>query len=71
MAQIRLTRVLARPSRRLQDHRAIGGLGRAHDRVNLLHVVDVERGHAVVVFGRVIQQLPQGDEGHCVLLDMK
>ena len=35
------------------DSVSLGGL---HDRLDLLHVVDVERGQAVVVFGSVIEQ---------------
>ena len=39
-------------------------LGRLHDGVDLLEVVDVEGRHAVVVFGGVVEQLAQRDEGH-------
>jgi hypothetical protein len=38
-----------------------GGL---HDGVDLLHVVGVERRHAVAVLGGMIQQLSQDDQGH-------
>ena len=53
----------ASASARLQDHRAVGLLGCFHDRLDLLQVVDVERGHAIVVLGGVIEQLTQGNEG--------
>jgi hypothetical protein len=55
MTQVRFTRILAGARRRLQDHRARGRLGGPHDRLDLLHIVDVERGHAVAVLGRVVQ----------------
>ena len=38
--------------------------GRLHDRLDLLHVVDIERGHAVVVFGGMIEQNSHRDERH-------
>ena len=41
--------------------------GRLHDRQRLLHVVDVERRHAVAVLGRVIERLAQCDTGHVSL----
>ena len=62
--QIRLARVFARPRRRLQDHRRAGFLGRFHDRLDLLEVVDVERGDAVAVLGGVVEHLAQGHESH-------
>jgi hypothetical protein len=56
--------VAARAARGLDDDRGVGGVGRRHDRQRLLHVVDVEGGHAVVVFGGVIEQLAKRDAGH-------
>ena len=42
----------------------VGLLGGLHDGLDLLHVVDVEGGHAVAVLGGVIEQLSQRDTGH-------
>ncbi len=56
--------VAARAARGLQDDRRIGVVGRLHDGEPLLHVVDVEGGHAVAVFGGVIEQLSKRDAGH-------
>jgi hypothetical protein len=56
--------VFARARRRLHDHRAVGLRRRGHDRLHLLEVVDVERGQAVAVLGRVIEQLAHRNEGH-------
>ncbi len=39
-----------------------------HDRLNLLHVVDVERGQTVIVLGGMIEQQTHGNEWHGVLL---
>ncbi len=41
--------------RRLHDHRAVRLGSDFHDGVHLFHVVDVERRHAVVVLGSVIE----------------
>ena len=54
--QVVVLRVGPGAARGLHDDRRIGLLGRLHDRLDLLHVVDVERGQAVVVFGGMIQQ---------------
>ena len=64
MAQVVVLRILAGSARSLHDHRRIGLLGRLHDRLNLLHVVDVERGQAVVVLGGMIQQQTHGNQWH-------
>ena len=64
MTQERLARIAARAGRCLQDHRAVDFFGGLHDRVDLLHVVDVERGQAVAVFGGVVEELLERDEGH-------
>jgi hypothetical protein len=54
----------ARAARSLDDDGGIEGRRRVHDRQRLLHVVDVERRHAVIVFRRVIEQLTQRYAGH-------
>ena len=59
VAQVGLAGVLARAGAGLQDHRALRGLGRFHDGLDLLQVVDVEGRHAVAVLGGVVQQLAQ------------
>jgi hypothetical protein len=48
----------------LQDHRAVGLVGGLHDGLDLFHVVDVEGGQAVAVFGGVVEQLTQGNQSH-------
>ena len=64
LAQERLARVLARARGALEDDRAVDLVGGFEDRLDLLHVVDVERGKAVAVLGGVIEQLSYGDERH-------
>jgi hypothetical protein len=64
MAEHHVACVGARPSAGLEDDRCIDGRGRSHHRQHLLHVVDVERGHAVAVLRRVVQQLAQRDASH-------
>lgn len=39
-------------------------LRRFHDGLILLQLVDVEVGHAIAVFGRMIEYLAKGNEGH-------
>ena len=51
---------------RLDDDRGVDGAGGLHDGERLLHVVDVEGGHAVAAFGGAIQQLSKRDPGHAV-----
>ena len=51
----------ARAAARLQDDRRFGLFGRLHDGEALFHVVHVEGGHAIAVFGGVIEQLSQCD----------
>ena len=60
--------VTAGAARGLDDDGRVDRRRRVHDGEPLLHVVDVERRHAVAVFGGVIEQLPQGDAGHPCLL---
>ena len=64
VAEVVVLAVAAGAPRGLHDHRRIGLLRRLHDRLDLLHVVDVERREAVGVFGGVVEQDPHGDEGH-------
>src|SRR5450759_4489318 len=47
--------VLARAAAGLDDHRRVLGGGGLHDGQALLHVVDVEGGHAVAVLGGVVE----------------
>jgi hypothetical protein len=51
------TGIFAGAGRRLHDHRAAGLVGRGHDGLDLLQIVDVKRREAVAVFGGVVQQL--------------
>ena len=53
-----------RAARGLEDDGRVDRGRRLHDRQPLLHVVDVERRHAVAALGGVIQQLPQGNSRH-------
>jgi hypothetical protein len=53
--QVSVLRILPGAAGGLDDDRRIGLAGRLHDRLDLLHVVDVEGGHAVVVFGGMIE----------------
>ena len=64
VAQHDVVGVGARAARGLDDDRRVEGARRRADRQRLLHVVDVERRHAVVVFGGVIEQLTKRDDGH-------
>ena len=68
VAQKSLAGIFAGASRGLQDHRAIGGRGGLHDRLDLLHVVHVEGGDAVAVLGRVVEELAHRNEGHSLCL---
>ena len=60
----------ARAARGLDDDRRIDGVGGFHDRQRLLHVVDVECRHAVVVLSSMIQQLTQRDASHVCLFSV-
>jgi hypothetical protein len=53
-----------RAARGLNDDRRVEAGGGVHDGERLLHVVDVEGRHAVVVFRRVVEQLTQRDASH-------
>jgi hypothetical protein len=48
----------------LHDHGRLRLLGRFHDGLDLLHVVDVEGGQAVAIGGGVIEQDAHRDERH-------
>ncbi len=56
----------ARAARGLDDDGGVDLGGGGHDRQRLLHVVDVEGGYAVIVLGRVIEQLPQRYASHSI-----
>ena len=56
--------VLAGAARGLDDHGRVGGVGGGHDGERLLHIVDVERGHAIALFGGVVEKLSKGDARH-------
>jgi hypothetical protein len=56
--------VLAGTGGGLTDDRRVGLVGGLHDGAHLLQVVDVERGHAVLMLSGVVQQLAQADQGH-------
>jgi hypothetical protein len=64
VAQERLPCVFACPSGALEDHRALCFLRSSHDRLDLLHVVDIKSRNAVTAFGGMVQQLTHGDQGH-------
>ena len=68
MAQEWLAGIFARAGGALQDHRAVRLARSLHDRLDLLHVVDVERRHAVAVLGGMIEKLAQGNERHQIFL---
>jgi len=59
VAQEGFAGVLARACRGLHDDRRTDGVGRGHDGLHLLQVVDVECRQAVAVFSSVVQQLTQ------------
>jgi len=56
--------VFQRAAARLDDHRAVRVVRGLHDRLDLFHVVDVERANAIVAFGRFIKYLSHGYEWH-------
>ena len=64
VAQEVFARVGPRTARRLQDHRAVGFIGSLHDRLDLLHVVDVKCWDTVAILGCVIEQESHRDECH-------
>ncbi len=64
LGQHEIVRIGAGAAARLDDDGALGLLGRVHNGEALLHIVDVEGGHAVAMLGGVIQKLPQGNSCH-------
>ncbi len=64
MTQERRTGVFAGTGGGLHDHRAVGLISRFHDGAHLFQIVYVECGHAVALFGGVVQQLSHTDESH-------
>ncbi len=58
----------ARPAAGLQDHGRSRLVGGRHNGEALLHIGHVERGHRVVVFSSMIEQLAKGDSSHRGLL---
>ena len=63
-AQERVAGTHAGPGGGLHDDGGADFARGGHDGLNLFEVVDVEGGHAVAVFGGVIEQLTHGNEGH-------
>ena len=51
----------ARAAAGLDDDRGVGLLGRAHDGLNLFHIVDVECADAVTALGGLVEKLPHGN----------
>ena len=68
VAEEGFARVFAGAGGGLHDHRGVELVGGLHDGPDLFHVVDVEGGQAVAVFGGVVEQLAHGNEGHGGLL---
>jgi len=60
--------VLQGAAARLDNHRAVGFVGRLHDGLDLLHVVDVERAHTVSALRGLIQNLTHWNEWHGTVL---
>jgi hypothetical protein len=48
----------------LQDNRTVGFVRRLHDGLDLLHVIDVERGNAIAILSRVVEQETHRYERH-------
>ena len=69
LGEHRVIGVGARAARSLDDDRRIDRGRRLQHGQPLLHIVDVEGRNAIVVFGGVVEQLAERDEGHGVLLD--
>ena len=64
VTQVGVLRVRSCTARCLNDHRRIGLLSRLHDRLDLFHVVDVERSDAVIVFGGMIEDDSKWNQWH-------
>ncbi len=52
------------PSRGLDNHRRVCLLGRLHDGLDLLHIIDVKGGYAVVVFSSVVEDFTKRYQSH-------
>jgi hypothetical protein len=59
-----LSRIFARASTGLQDHRRTHLIGGRHHSLDLLQVVDVESGNAITVFSGMVEQFAHRDERH-------
>ncbi len=59
-----VVRVRTGAARGLDDHGRRGLAGGLHDRLDLLHVVDVERPDAVAAPGGLVEELAHRDERH-------
>jgi hypothetical protein len=57
LAEKEVASIGARAAARLDDNRAVGLLRRFEDGDTLLHIVDIESGHAIAVLGSVIEEL--------------
>ena len=55
----------------LNDYRGFGLASSLHDRLNLLHVVHVKGGDAVIVLSRVVQQDAKRNQCHDALLQAR
>ena len=64
VAQEGLAGVFAGAGRGLHDDRGVDLAGGFADGPDLFHVVDVEGGQAIAVFGGMVEQLAHGYEGH-------
>ena len=58
MKEIAVLRKLPRAAAGLDDDRRFGFVGRAHDGLNLFHVVHVEGADAVAALGGLVEELP-------------
>ncbi len=61
VAEIGVLRIAAGAAGGLDDDRALSLAGGFHDRLDLFHVVDVQSGYAVTVFGGVVEQDAHGN----------
>ncbi|CAI8436740.1 MAG: Uncharacterised protein [Cyanobium sp. ARS6] len=64
VTQKNFTCIAARATGSLQDDRTVGLVGRFHDCLHLLKVVDIECRDAVAVFGSMVKQKPKRNERH-------
>ena len=71
MRKHHITSIGARAPTRLHNHWRIRLLGRLHNSEPLLHVVDVECRHAVVIFSSMVEQLAKRNKSHQEPRDVK